>query len=276
MKAKNQVEKYTYYLKKKKEIILHGLGKSQLEGRKKGPKVVLNSLPKSGTHLLESLFFQLPYMRHCGKKTLKIQTQDPIEPKIKVLNKLKNGHFLLAHMQYHDMVLDRLLYNDLKLIQLVRDPRDVLLSHLNYIENMDKTQKSHEYIKRFTTREDKIKAMIEGKPHVLEPYPEVLDKFGDWLSKDQVLCIKFEDLIGPKGGGSQNRQLEAVESICDFISINVNKDKLSTISEKVYSPKSSTFNKGKIGNWKHTLNRNEKDWLNKAIQKQLLDYGYSV
>ncbi|MDG4715192.1 sulfotransferase domain-containing protein [Winogradskyella marincola] len=110
-----------------------------MKGRKQGPKVVLNSLPKFGTHLLESLFLQLPFMRHCGKKTLRLETQNPIEPKVKVLSSIKNGQFLLSHMQYHEKALKTINTNNTKIIHLVRDPRDVLLSHLNYIEKMDTT-----------------------------------------------------------------------------------------------------------------------------------------
>lgn len=274
MKAKNQFEKYKYYLEKRGEIFFHGLGKSQLLGRKIGPKVVLNSLPKSGTHLLESLFFQLPLMRHCGKRTLKIQTQDPIIPNLKHISSLKKGQFLLAHMQFHSSILERSKSNNIKIVHLVRDPRDVLISHLNYIQNMDITHKSHSFISQFERREDKLKAMIEGKANVLEPFSEVLDKFLPWTLKEEVLSVKFEDLIGEKGGGTLKLQKKCIKEICKFIAIEIEIEQLTEISKTVYSPKSSTFNKGKIGNWKHILNDNEKMWINKALKNQIIEYGY--
>ena len=274
MKAKNSLDKYRYYFSKRIEIFFHSLKKSQIKGRKHGPKVVLNSLPKSGTHLLESLFLQLPYMRHCGKKTLRLETQNPIEPKLKILSSIKNGQFLLSHMQYHEKALKTINTNNTKIIHLVRDPRDVLLSHLNYIEKMDTTQKSHRFIASYGSRFEKLKAMIEGKKDVLEPFPKVLDKFLAWTESNDVLCVKFEHLIGPNGGGDKHKQEEAVKSICNHISIELNQDQLEDVCNKIYSVKSSTFNKGKIGNWNRILSEEEKKWLNTVIRPEIIRYGY--
>ncbi|MEY8870692.1 sulfotransferase domain-containing protein [Meridianimaribacter flavus] len=276
MKANNKYQKYKYYILKKKEIFLHGLQKSQKLGREIGPKVVLNSLPKSGTHLLESLFFQLPLMRHCGKRTLKIETQNPIESKLPTISSLKKGQFLLSHMQYHDSILKTANNNDVKIIHLVRDPRDVLLSHLNYIEKMDTTQKSHKFIKQYDTRLDKLKAMIEGNKDVLEPFPEVLNKFQTWKDQQEVLCVKFEHLIGPNGGGDKQKQIEAVNKISQFISVKIEDKELNNICDNIFSSKSSTFNKGKIGNWKNVLNDEEKLWLNNVIKEEVIKYGYTL
>ena len=274
MRAKNQYEKYKYYILKRKDIFFHSMQKSQRLGRKIGPKVVLNSLPKSGTHLLESLFLNLPLMRHSGKKTLKIEIQNPIEHKLNLISSLKKGQFLLSHMQFHSSIADTAKGNDVKIIHLIRDPRDVLLSHLNYIERMDITQKSHDFISQYNNRQDKLKAMIDGKKDVLEPFSLVLNKFSPWINEPEVLCIKFEDLIGVNGGGNNENQLEAVKAICDFISIKLDEGELLDVSNKIYSPKSSTFNKGKIGNWKQVLTEEETQWLNNLLDKEIKEYGY--
>ena len=274
MKAKNQFEKYKYYLLKRKNVFFHGMQKSQQLGRKKGPKVVLNSLPKSGTHLLESLFFQLPLMRHCGHKTLRIETQSPIKPKLQLISSLKKGQFMLAHMQFHKSIIRTANDNEVKIVCLIRDPRDVLMSHLNYIENMDVTQKSHNFIALYNSRIDKLNAMIEGKKGVLEPFPVVLDKFHLWINQPEILCVKFEHLIGPNGGGDKQDQINTVKKICDFISIEMKASELEKICKNIYSVKSSTFNKGKTGNWKNVLNEEEKKWLNNILFQQLNNFGF--
>ena len=276
MKAKNQFQKYKYYLLKRKDIFFHGLQKSQIIGRKTGPKVVLNSLPKSGTHLLESLFFELPLMRHCGSKTLRIETQNPIKPKLRLISNLKKGQFLLSHMQFHNSIMKTASENNIKIIHLIRDPRAVLISHLNYIENMDITQNSHKFINQYNNRFDKLKAMMEGEKGVLEPFPEVLNKFQSWMNQPEVLCVKFEHLIGPNGGGDKQSQIESVRKICDFMSIEMEEDELENISKNIYSVKSSTFNKGKIGNWKSVLGKDEKQWLNDVIEIQINNYEYKM
>ncbi|MBV7269168.1 sulfotransferase domain-containing protein [Winogradskyella luteola] len=276
MKAKNKFDKYKYYLSKRLDIFFHGMKKSQKKGRKIGPKVILNSLPKSGTHLLESLFLQLPLMRHCGKKTLRLEIQNSVNSKLGVLSSIKKGQFLLSHMQYHKGALQTIVANKTKIIHLVRDPRDVLISHLNYIERMDTTQKAHKFLAEYDTRFEKLKAMINGKKDILEPFPEVLDKFLPWTQLDEVLCIKFEHLIGPNGGGNKQKQIDTVKKICNYISIELNDKQIDNICGKIYSVKSSTFNKGKIGNWRHVLDKEEKQWLNNTIEKKILSYGYKL
>lgn len=275
MKAQNNFQKYRYYISKRIEVFFHSLQKSQIEGRKKGPKAVLNSLPKSGTHLLESLFTELPLMRHTGKRTLRIQTQNPIQSKLRTLSSIKKGQFLLAHMQYHPTIVDTANDNNIKIIHLIRDPRDVMLSHLNYIENMDLTQKSHKFISQFRTRPEKLNAMLVGKDNVLEPFAKVLHKFEPWINHKDVLCIKFEDLIGEKGGGSKSKQQKVVKEICNFIGLKIDDESIETISNLIYSPKSSTFNKGKIDNWRHSLNEEEKQLINDALKGQIQSYQYN-
>ncbi|MCF1420928.1 sulfotransferase domain-containing protein [Mangrovimonas futianensis] len=274
MKAKNQLDKFKYYLIKRKDVFLHSLKSSQRIGAKIGPKVILNSMPKSGTHLLESLFFQLPLMRHCGRKTLKIETQNPLTLKLKIISSVKKGQFLLSHMQYHEDILNVSRENNIKIVHLIRDPRDVLISHLNYIEKMDKTQKSHQYLNQFDMRFDKLKAIVDGREHIIEPFKEVLNKFYPWTQESDVNLVKFESLIGVDGGGSSYEQKTVVKRICDFLSIEVSENQLDSICKEIYSIKSSTFNKGKIGSWKVTLNEEEQNWINTVLQNEIEKYGY--
>lgn len=276
MKAKNQYQKYKYYLLKRKDIFFHGLQKSQMLGRKIGPKVVLNSLPKSGTHLLESLFFKLPLMRHNGDKTLMVETQNPIPNKLKHITALKKGQFLLSHMQFHTTIIDAANLNGVKIINLIRDPRDVIISHLNYVQNMDKTQKSHKLISQYDNRLDRLKVLIDGKINIIEPFTIVLDKFQPWTVEPKVLSVKFEHLIGSNGGGNDQHQKVAVSNIAEFISIKIGERDLENICKNIFSTRSSTFNKGKIGNWKNVLNEEEKIWLNKTLKEHIETYGYTI
>ncbi len=141
---------------------------------------------------------------------------------------------------------------------------------------MDTTQKSHKFIKQYDTRLDKLKAMIEGNKDVLEPFPEVLNKFQTWKDQQEVLCVKFEHLIGPNGGGDKQKQIEAVNKISQFISVKIEDKELNNICDNIFSSKSSTFNKGKIGNWKNVLNDEEKLWLNNVIKEEVIKYGYTL
>lgn len=53
-------------------------------------------------------------------------------------------------------------------------------------------------------------------------------------------------------------------------------DKVSQIAEKIYSKKSLTFNKGKIGNWKHILDSKSQDFINQKLEENISNYGYNL
>jgi hypothetical protein len=115
MKSNNVFDKYRYYVKRKINIILQGLNPSQIEGRFKGPKVILNSLPKSGTHLIETLFFELPLMRHYGGRTIMINAHDnSCSKNLKRVEKIKKGQFIPAHIQFLPILSEIIKTEDIK------------------------------------------------------------------------------------------------------------------------------------------------------------------
>ena len=59
----NKFDRLNLYLKRYFKAKLIGLKPSQLKGRVIGPKVILNSIPKGGTHLLDQILTEFPLIR---------------------------------------------------------------------------------------------------------------------------------------------------------------------------------------------------------------------
>ncbi|MBI5308682.1 MAG: sulfotransferase domain-containing protein, partial [Planctomycetes bacterium] len=134
-------DKLHRHVRKKILVTFHGLAPSQLLGRFVGPKVLLNSIPKAGTHLLERALDQFPLIRNAGQKTL----MAPQELENHILQKIlsiKKGQFLNAHLQAHPLLLQKLSESDIKILLMIRDPRDVALSRVKYVVNIDRTHKT--------------------------------------------------------------------------------------------------------------------------------------
>lgn len=275
MNFNNTYSRYKYYFEKRAKIFFQGLTISRLKGRLDGPKVVLNSLPKSGTHLIETLFFELPGISHYGGRTIMINTHDnTIEPGIKKLAKVGKGQFVPAHIQYDDIIHAFFKENDIKVIQMIRDPRDVLISHWLYVKNLDKTHKAHRYISSLANDFEQFKAIVVGKEGIVEPFSDVATKFYGWLKKEDILVVRFEDLVGSKGGGSDTIQLEVVKSIANHIGYASSDKDVIALTSKIFSTKSPTFNTGTIGKWKKVFKQEHKDLCKEKIQHILELYGY--
>ena len=65
--------------------------------------------------------------------------------------------------------------------------------------------------------------------------------FADWLEMPNTVPVKFEDLVGPKGGGDLNTQFETILRLQLILHVPGN---VSDFTSKVFDEKSPTFGKG--------------------------------
>ena len=118
--------------------------------------------------------------------------------------------------------------------------------------------------------EERLNVAIEGcdlpglgLPTVWERYVE---HFG-WFERDDVLCLKFEDLILNKKQAIGNL-LDYVESFGVVFSVP-RPEAIEVLSQSINPKKSGTFRKGEPGNWKsHFTDENKRRF--KAIAGDLL------
>ena len=95
------------------------------------------------------------------------------------------------------------------------------------------------------------------------------------------LLIRFENLVGEKGGGSLNSQLEELKKIATFLNIPLSQDALSLIADELYGIESiqntalaATFREGKIGAWRNTFKKEHKEEFKKRFNEYLIALGY--
>jgi hypothetical protein len=72
-----------------------------------------------------------------------------------------------------------------------------------------------------------------------------------WLNSNNVLKIKFGDLIGSKSGGSDKAQRETLEKICTKLNIPFNK--IERVANKLFGADSNTFRLGQINSWQQEI-----------------------
>lgn len=188
--------------------------------------------------------------------------------------------FLLSHTRYSETTAELVRNARYRIILLVRDPRDQVVSHARYIA--EKRNRLYSFTKDQTI-EQIITELIAGGPHNYQEHDmslpihnikELYECRLDWLRYEHTLLVRFEDLVGPKGGGSAEKQLEGLYEIASFLDIKISEKRLTYIQKRMYGG-STTYRKGsKIGRWKEYFTPEHKALFKEVAGDLLIGLGY--
>ena len=243
-------------------------------GWKAAPKILANSIPKSGTHLLERLLYLLPGISRQFAGTFWVQDDLPLFQQ--KCARLQNGQFMVSHLFYREEYPAILDEHGIKPILMIRDPRDVVISNVNYITRANKKHRLHDFFANHLQNDKErlhccIKGSREPEEYSIGCFSE---KFYPWTQSDKVLTIRFEDLIGQDGGGSEKAQKQAVDRILDFISVGLKQEERRELIKRVFYTRSKTFNKGCINQWNTVFDDDDKKLFKEVAGDWLIKYGY--
>ena len=241
-----------------------------------GSKVFANSLPKSGTHLLRHILSMSPsiidrWTYHYAENICDYNKQ---------LSKGKKGQIISAHMYWNDQLSEFLVKNGFKTILMVRDLRDVCVSSAHYCTK-DKRHRLYEYFNSLDTWDERLEAVIKGIDAEKladkirsKPIAEHVNGFVPWVHDKSCLVIKFEDLVGAKGGGDKRTQILVIQQIFQHIGIDLTDDKVIEVAENSFTKKTKTFRKGQIGGWRGEFSDENINLFKQVAGKQLIELGY--
>jgi len=262
----------------KHHLRLWGLTPEKLWGKygpHPAPKILANSLPKSGTHLLERFLSLVPGVSRqfdrklCddGKGLRGLQRQ---------CSRLRKGQFLLAHLFYNDEYLKVLDQFGIKSMLMIRDPRDIVVSSYQYMTYGYKKHNMHDYFaNHLKTDKERLHVCIRGNTNPEEySIGYLLEKFYPWTQNEKVLTIRFRDLIGVKGGGSHETQKRTADEILNFIGVDLSNAQREELMKKVFFTGSKTFHKGRISQWKEEFDEQDKALFKEFAGEWLIKLGF--
>lgn len=266
-------------------------------------KVFVNSLPKSGTNLVAkclelmgyrqsghidaslvtsrkiSSFLRRIYFHPFSSSGYLVGIDMPLELSRRAINRIitrtKPQEFVAGHVGYNAELLDVIKENGYAPILILRDPRAVLNSFVHYVST-NKKHALYEYFKS-KTKDEKYNLTLHGVKTNKVQLQSLLNRckaMDPWLSDPAVLKLKFEDLIGSSGGGSDETQKQILTEISSFIGCE-NID-ISEISEKVFGAGRHTFRKGVINSWAEEMPVNIQSDVNKVMHDILISWGYEA
>ena len=234
------------------------------------PVFFANSFPKSGTHLLTQIlkgFTQigpavesgLPAIVTFDGRTGRERSEDEI---LNDIQRLLPGDIAYGHLHAFPDVVNLLSQAGYATYFILRDPRDVAVSHVHYVTEMEPNHAHHHYYRDVLEDFDqRLQASIEGIPSgksraALPNITQRFEPYLGWLNHPEILTLHFEDLI--------SKQVETLGKIFDhavqhnFKPTYDREQAIEILSQSINPQRSPTFRSGKIGSWQSCFTENHK------------------
>lgn len=240
-----------------------------------GTRVLMTSVPKSGTHLMKQLLtvIGLPATRELIDENA--ETGHALAGALRAAR----GDALVCHLHGRPEYREIARSFRARIVFITRDPRDQAVSHaFHYRTHTDHAL--HPYFRDYVPElGDSLMAVIRGfgpGPHGhLADVATFFGYFTPWKDMDGVLHTTFERLIGPAGGGSEAVQVDEVRRILRHVRFPLPAAPTArAVAARVFSTASPTFRAGRIGSWANHFEQRHKDAFKQIAGSLLIDLGY--
>lgn len=240
------------------------------------------SFPKSGTHLLDQILLGFSKVAPFSKRLHSFYAEYEGESGIKRapeqalawLDLLRPRDVASAHLFARPDAIAHACSPAYVPFFIFRDPRDVVVSHVFYVTDMESRHVHHDYYASLPDFDSRLKTSILGRPDIAIEFPNIAERFApylDWLNHLQVLSIHFEDLI--------NDRPATLSRIIDHFLARVPLQTprgliLESLESSINPGKSPTFRSGKTGEWKNLFTDEHKSMFKDVAGDLLIKLGY--
>jgi len=241
------MQKHLYVLLSIAMLSLTATDLNKCSVNNKRPQYSFISMPCSGSYQLMRCILLL----ESSKETTNVQENWP--------NRVGNTQHLIFNKKNSDF----LLKNQTKIIVNIRHPYDRLISYAKVWKDRKKDprslskiayqliDKSYGYyfpLEKNSKDLDNYKAI-----NFCEQYDYYMPWIRDpqWLHNTNLLIIRFENLVGPKGGGNLETQVAEIKKIARFLEIPLSEKRLAFIIENLWGNTFSFKKNKKVKQWKN-------------------------
>ena len=240
------------------------------------------SFPKSGTHLLDQILLGFSKVAPYAKRLHSFYAEyeggsghkRSLEQALTWLASLHPGDVASAHLFARSEVIKRICSSAFIPYFIFRDPRDVVVSHVFYVTDMEARHVHHNYYQSLPDFNARLTVSILGRPDANVEFPNIADRFAPylgWLDQPSVLKIHFEDLI--------HERLATLNHIIDHFLARVplrtrREWFLEALESSINPSHSPTFRSGKTGEWKKHFTGEHKRILKQIAGDLLVRLGY--
>jgi hypothetical protein len=227
----------------------------------KARPILVNSIPKSGTHLIESLLCKnnVYYRKLSPTYNPRIHSTKILSNQISQMNR---NEVIFSHFPYSPDLLYTTKSHDVASLFLMRDPRDIVVSNAHFIPTLKKHVHHQALVNlRFDQRLD---ILIRGSeslevPSIFEKY----EPFVPWVEHAD-LVLRFETL---SKNASAEEKTASMNKIMALTGIEFPQE-----NQETDSTQNTTFRKGISGEWASILNEEQKELF--ATNNVIRTLGY--
>jgi len=240
------------------------------------------SFPKSGTHLLDQILLGFnrvaPYSRRLHSFYAEYEGESgrkrAPEQALRWLDSLRPCDIASAHLFARPEVVARVCTSAFVPYFIFRDPRDVVVSHVFYVTEMEPTHVHHTHYQSLPDFDARLETSILGRPEVDVEFPDIAGRFApylDWLDQPSVMSIHFEDLIHDRAGTLDR----IIDHFLARVPLQANRGLLLESLESSINPsKSPTYRSGKTGEWSKYFKNEHKSIFKDVAGDLLIRLGY--
>jgi len=242
------------------------------------------SFPKSGTHLLDQILlgfsrvapfsrrlhsFYAEYEGDTGRRRTPAETTA-------WLDSLRPLDVTSAHLFASSAAVSRIVSPVFIPYFIFRDPRDVVVSHVFYVTEMEARHVHHDFYASLSDFDARLKVSILGRPDIDVEFPDIAARFAPyigWLDHPEVLKIQFEDLVKDRA-----RTLDRIlDHFLARVPLSTSRSEVRDCLEASINPKRSpTFRSGKTGEWRQYFKPEHKALFKAAAGRLLVQLGYET
>ncbi len=242
------------------------------------------SFPKSGTHLLDQILLGFskvaPYAKRLHSFYAEYEGESGIkrspEQALRWLDSLEPRDVSSAHLFARPEAVARVCSSGFIPYFIFRDPRDVVVSHVFYVTEMEESHVHHAYYQSLPDFNARLTASIIGRPDADVEFPNIAERFApymDWLNHPEVLAIHFEDLIHDRAASLTR----IMDHFLARVPLQTPRELILDSLESAINPsRSPTFRSGKTGEWKNYFTPEHVKIFNKVAGDLLIRLGYET
>lgn len=240
------------------------------------------SFPKSGTHLLDQILLGFnrvaPFSRRLHSFYAEYEGESghkhTPQQALAWLDSLNPRDIASAHLFARPDAITRITSSAFIPYFIFRDPRDVVVSHVFYVTEMEMRHVHHAYYASLPDLDSRLRVSILGRSNSDAEFPDVAARFAPylgWLDQPSVMKIHFEDLIDDRTT-TLNRILDRFLS---RVPIQAPRSLILAALESSIDPeRSPTFRSGKTGEWKEYFTDEHKKIFKDTAGDLLVRLGY--
>ncbi len=199
----------------------------------------------------------------------------------KWISRRPSESLLKAHLPYHPDTARLLDEFGVRPVTIIRDPRAVAASMIQYV--LDARHWKHFLQDHFDnlSEDQRVDFVVDGgisQPHGVPvlPLAQAFSSVLDWGQHTGNLMIRFEDLVGPHGGGTAEAMETTLIRIADHLNIDMTAE-MKARMDVVFDPSSPTFRGGQIDGWRKRLTPHQVSMIEDRLGPELFARaGYAL